>query len=221
MWQNGPLMLYLGQWKMTEAVSVAVLAGGKSSRMGRDKAFVSILGRPLIEEVLARVAGLGTETLIVTNRPEAYRYLGLPLVGDVFPEQGALGGIYTAIYAARSPYALVIACDMPFLNRDLLAYLIHLRAGYDVVVPRLGGVPEPLHALYSKNCLEPIRRSLESGVRKIITFFPEVRVRYVDEAEIDRFDPAHLSFINVNTPAELAQARALAGEREDAGPPSS
>lgn len=206
---------------MTEAVSVVVLAGGKSSRMGTDKAFVPILGRPLIEEVLARITGLGAETLIVTNRPEAYRTLGLPLVADILPAQGALGGIYTAIHAAHSPYTLVVACDMPFLNRDLLAYLISLRAGYDVVVPRLGGIPEPLHAVYGKNCLEPIRRSLESGVRKITAFFPEVRVRYVDEAEINRFDPAHLSFININTPAELAQARALAGEPRDAGPSSS
>ncbi len=200
---------------MAEAVSVVVLAGGKSSRMGTDKAFVPLLGRPLIEEVLARVAGLGVETLIVTNRPEAYRALGLPLIADVIPDQGALGGIYTAIHAAHSPYALVVACDMPFLNRDLLAYLISLRAGYDVVVPRLGGVAEPLHALYSKNCLEPIRCSLESGVRKIIAFFPQVRVRYLDEDEIDRFDPAHLSFINVNTPAELAQAQALAQSAAD------
>lgn len=198
---------------MTEAISCVVLAGGKSSRMGTDKSFVSLLGRPLIEEVLARVEGLGAETLIVTNRPDDYRYLGLPLVSDVIPDRGALGGVYTAIHAARNPYALVVACDMPFLNRDLLAYLISLRTGYDVVVPRLSGVPEPLHAVYARTCLQPIHRNLQSGRLKIVSFFPEVRMRSVDEPEIDRFDPHHLSFINVNTPEELAQARSLAGEQ--------
>ncbi len=195
---------------MAEAVSCVVLAGGKSSRMGTDKSFLPILGRPLIEEVLTRVEGLGVETLIVTNRPDDYRYLGLSLFTDAVPNQGALGGIYTAVQAARAPFVLVVACDMPFLNRDLLAYLVSLRSGYDVVAPRLGGVPEPLHAVYARSCLEPMRRSMESGMLKIIAFYPEVRLRYVDEPEIDRFDPQHLSFMNVNTPQELAHARALA-----------
>jgi len=197
---------------VAEDVSCAVLAGGQSSRMGTDKSFVSLLGRPLIEEVLARVEGLGSETLIITNHPDDYRYLGLPLFADVVPGAGALGGIYTAVSVAGAPYTLVVACDMPFLNHHLLAYLVSLRAGYDVVVPRLGGVPEPLHAVYGKNCLEPMRRRIERGRLKVIGFFPEVRVRTVDEPEIERFDPQHLSFVNVNTPDELAQARRLAGE---------
>jgi molybdopterin-guanine dinucleotide biosynthesis protein A len=178
--------------------------------MGTDKAFVPLLGRPLIEEVIARVAELGVETVVVTNRPDEYRYLGVPLVGDIVPDQGALGGLYTALHAARAPHTLIVACDMPFLQRELLAYLISLRADYDAVVPRLGGRPEPLHALYAKSCLEPIRRNLEARSLKIAAFFSDVRLRYVGEPEIDRFDPQHLSFLNVNTPDELANAQALA-----------
>ena len=79
-------------------LTVALLAGGQSSRMGTDKSFVRVLGRPLIEDILAQVADLGAETILVTNRPEDYRYLGLPLFGDVLPDQGALGGLYTGLY---------------------------------------------------------------------------------------------------------------------------
>jgi molybdopterin-guanine dinucleotide biosynthesis protein A len=196
---------------MSEGVSCIVLAGGKSSRMGTDKAFVSILGRSLIEEVLARVQGLGEETLIVTNRPDDYHYLGLRLVADVIPGMGVLGGIYTALYAARMPYALVVACDMPFLNRELLSYLVSLREGQDAVVPHVGGLPEPVHAVYARTCLEAIARNLSSGALKIAEFYPQVRVRYVDAPEIERFDPQYHSFVNVNTPEELARARKLAG----------
>ena len=94
-------------------LSVAVLAGGKSSRMGQDKAFVAVRGRPLIEDVLAGLAGLGGEVFIVTNQPEPYRYLGLPLHADVLPDQGALGGVYSALYHSARPRTLCVACDMP------------------------------------------------------------------------------------------------------------
>jgi molybdopterin-guanine dinucleotide biosynthesis protein A len=195
---------------MPLALSVVVLAGGQSARMGTDKSFVRVLGRPLIEVVLEQVAGLGAETLIVTNRPADYAYLGVPLFGDVLPGKGALGGLYSALHSARQPHVLCIACDMPFVVRPLLEYLIGLIPEGDVIMPRIAGEAEPFRAIYARACLGPIRAALDAGQMRVISFFPAVRVRFVDEAEIDRFDPRRLSFFNVNTPDDLEQARRLA-----------
>lgn len=195
------------------ALTVAVLAGGKSSRMGTDKALVRTpwgAGRPLIEDILAHLNGLGAETILITNRPEHYAYLGVPLFTDVLPEKGALGGIYTALYHSTQPHTLCVACDMPFVIRPLLEYLIALRSEADVIMPRLGGEAEPFRAVYAHACLAPIRAALEAGKMRVISFFPQVRVRFVDEPEIERFDPDHLSFFNVNTPDDLERARHLA-----------
>jgi len=195
---------------MPADLTIAILAGGRSSRMGTDKAFVRVLGRPLIEEILGQSAGLGMESLIITNRPAEYAYLGVPLFGDVLPDKGPLGGLYTALHSATRPHVLCIACDMPFVVRPLLDYLISLIPEGDAVVPRLAGEAEPFRAIYSRACLAPIRAALDAGRMRMISFFPDVRVRFVDEAEIDRFDPQHLSFFNVNTPDDLEQARRLA-----------
>lgn len=197
---------------MTTDLTVAVLAGGRSSRMGTDKSFVRVLGRPLIEHILAQVAGVGDETLIVTNRPDAYAYLGLPLFADVLPDKGALGGLYSALHAARQQHVLCIACDMPFIVRPLLDHLLSLRPEAEAVVPRLAGQPEPFRAMYRRDCLGPIRTALDAGQLRVTSIFADMQVRYVDEAEIDRFDPEHLSFVNINTPADLEQAGRLAAQ---------
>ena len=193
-------------------LTVAILAGGKSSRMGTDKSFVRVLGRPLIEDVLAQLAGLGDETLIVTNRPDDYAYLDVPLYADVLPDKGALGGLYTALHAAQQARVLCVACDMPFVVRPLLDALVALAGEADVVMPRLAGEAEPFRAVYAPAaCLAPIRACLDAGRLRVISFFSQVRVRFVDEPELDRFDPQRLSFFNVNTPDDLAEARRLAG----------
>lgn len=197
---------------MPNPVTVALLAGGQSSRMGTDKAFVRVLGRPLIEEILAQVEGLGMETFVITNRPENYRYLGVPLFGDVLPNKGALGGIYTALHQATQPHVFCFACDMPFIVRPLLDYFLTLIPEGDVIMPRLGREAEPFRALYSRACLGPIRAALDAGKMRVIGFFPDVRMRFVDEPELDRFDPTQRSFFNVNTPEDLEQARTLAGD---------
>ncbi len=189
-------------------VTVAIQAGGKSSRMGTDKSFVLFQGRPLIEVVIERVAGLGAETILVTNKPDDYRHLGLPMVGDRYPDLGPLGGIHTAIYHAGQPYILVVACDMPWLNRDLLTYMIGIRDSADIVVPRWDKFPEPLHAIYSKACLEPIQHNLDAQQLKITGFFGRVSVNFVDRDTISRFDPDGRSFANVNTPDDLRDQQA-------------
>jgi molybdopterin-guanine dinucleotide biosynthesis protein A len=191
-------------------VSGIVLAGGQSSRLGTDKAFVNVNGQPLIEHIVAKLTRLSDDVIIVTNSPQKYGHLETKLVGDIYPGRGALGGIYSGLRAATNAYGLVVACDMPFLDLNLLRYMILLARGHDVVIPRIGELTEPLHAIYSKNCLEPIDRLLAQGGLKIIDFFPEVRVRYIEEGEVDIFDPQHLSFFNINTPSDLEKMRKLA-----------
>ncbi|MBM4422118.1 MAG: molybdenum cofactor guanylyltransferase [Chloroflexi bacterium] len=200
--------------------SVVINAGGRSSRMGADKAFADIGGKPMIERIIEQTAGLGDQ-IIVANSPEEYAHLGLPIVADVLPDKGALGGVYTCIHAATQHYVLVTACDMPFVNRPLLEYMMLFAPEFDAVVPRLRsplpegeglGVrvdAEPLRAIYSKACLEPIRRALDSGKMRVISFFPDIRLRWVEEDEIRQFDPELLSFVNCNTPEELDAVRRI------------
>jgi molybdopterin-guanine dinucleotide biosynthesis protein A len=191
-------------------VSVIVLAGGQSSRLGMDKSFVHVNGQSLIEHIVAKLTRLSDDVIIAANSPEKYNRLKVRLVGDIYPGKGALGGLYSGLRAATNAYSLVVACDMPFLDLNLLRYMILLACEHDVVIPRIGGFPEPLHAIYSKSCLKPIDRLLARGGLKIIDFFSEVRVRYVEEVEVDIFDPQHLSFFNVNTPNDLEEMKKLA-----------
>ena len=195
---------------MTPKVTVAIQAGGRSSRMGQDKGLALLAGKPMIEHVLARVIGLGQEILITTNNPAGYTYLGLPLAGDAEPGAGALPGLYTALTAARAETVLLLACDMPFVNRDLLLYLLTLAGQADVIVPYWQGQYQTMHAVYAR---DPVRAavaaSLAQGQRRMIGFYDQVRVRPVTEAEIAPFDPDGLTFFNANTPAELVAAAAI------------
>ena len=181
--------------------------------MGRNKAFLPVGGRPVIERVVQCVASLSDDVTIITNSPDQYRHLKRPMVRDVYPGKGALGGIYTAVHAARYAHCLVVACDMPFLNPDLLRYLMDLAPGFDVVIPRVQEFPETMHAVYGKGCLPPIERRLLADQLKIIGFFDEVRVRYVERDEVARFDPTFRSFLNMNTPADWERMQRLAAER--------
>jgi molybdopterin-guanine dinucleotide biosynthesis protein A len=190
----------------TQKYTTAIMAGGKSSRMGTDKALVPLLGRPMIEHVLESVRGLGAEQIIITNDPQDYEYLGLPLFSDIYENHGPLGGLHAALTQAAYPHLLVVACDMPWLNRSLLKYMISLRASADVIVPRWSKYPEPLHAAYSKACLDPVAERLEAQDLKLIAFYGRVRVRYLEREELAQFDPSGRSFANINTPDDLRQA---------------
>jgi len=190
-------------------MTVIILAGGKSLRLGRDKALEEIGGKSLIERVIERLSSLGNEIIVVISSSDQLPDLSASRVVDIYPGKGALGGIYSGLRAATSFHSLVVACDMPFLSIALLRYLVETCPGFDIVIPRVAGNIEPLHAVYSKNCLTPIEAMLDEGKLRIADFFPAVRVRYVEEAEIERFDPERLSFFNINSKADLEQARAL------------
>ena len=185
-----------------------VLAGGKGKRLG-GKLSKTIGGRTLLQRVIDSLSLLSEEILVVIAQGQPNPPGATKVVVDFYPSGGALGGIYTGLVRARSLYSLVTAGDMPFLNPFLLRYLVQLSPGFDVVIPRVEGKLEPLHAIYSKNCLAPIQQRIEQGDLKVGGFLEQVRVRYVEEAEIDKLDPKHLSFFNINTLADLRRARAM------------
>ncbi len=185
-----------------------VLAGGKGLRLGCDKALELIGNRSLLQRVVDRLALLGGEIIIAAAQEQE---LPSPrgatkIVVDLYPDKGALGGIYTGLAASNSHHSLVVACDMPLLNLPLLRYLLQLAPDFDAVVLKIGENIEPLHAVYSKNCLIPIQHQIEQGELRVGNLFSQVRVRFVEEEEINRFDPEHLSFFNINTAADLERA---------------
>jgi molybdenum cofactor guanylyltransferase len=193
-------------------VTGVVQAGGKSTRMGgRPKALLQLGGRSIVERVVAALTPVVDDVLVVTNTPELYAFLGLPMVADVYPDHGSLGGIYSGLKAAGE-IAFTVACDMPFLHPEVVR-LVLARAGEgDVVIPRVGEQLETMHAAYGQACLPHIEERLRAGQLKIVGFFDRVRVVEIGEAEVARFRDPAVTFMNVNTPDELERARALAVE---------
>ena len=190
-----------------------IQAGGKSARMGGEpKALLELGGRRIIERVLDAVAPVVDDVLIVTNTPALYAFLGVPMVPDAYPDHGSLGGIFSGLAAASGEAAFTVACDMPFLHPPV-ARLVLARAGQaDVVVPRVGEQRETMHALYAKACLPHIEARLKAGRLKIVDFFEDVSVVEIPEGEVARLRAPEVVFMNVNTPDELARARALVAE---------
>ncbi|MCL4533610.1 MAG: molybdenum cofactor guanylyltransferase [Bacteroidetes bacterium] len=184
-----------------------ILAGGQSRRLGVDKTRLTLgRGKPLLAQVGQAIGSLCDELIVVANRqwqevlPEA---IWLP---DAYPGMGSLGGIYTGLVHASSEHCLVVAGDMPFLSAPLLRYMLERPRDYDVLIPRFDHFFEPLHAIYGKNCLGPMRALIERQERKILDFFPEVRVSHLEEKTLRRLDPQLRSFFNVNTIEQLAEA---------------
>ena len=194
-------------------VTGVIQAGGKSTRMGgRPKALLELGGRRIIERVLDAVAPVVDDVLVVTNTPDLYAFLRVPMVPDAWPEHGSLGGIFTGLAAAAGDAAFTVACDMPFLHSEV-ARLVVRRAGEgDVVIPRVGEQFETMHAVYGKACLPAIEARLRAGRLKIVGFFEDVRVVEIGEAEVARHRAPEVVFMNVNTPEELERAQALAAE---------
>ncbi len=196
-------------------IGCIVLAGGKGLRLGRDKALETVDSQSLLQRVLTQLSSFSSEIIIVTAEGKSlpqFSNLSFRIVADAYPGRGAMVGLASGLAASRAHYNLAVACDMPFLNKALLRYMLGLAASFDLVVPRLADMVEPLHAVYAKSCLAPLERLLEQGNRKIDDLFEVVRVRYVEADEVDRFDPRHLSFFNVNTRADLEKAQQLAKE---------
>ncbi|HYG58621.1 MAG TPA: molybdenum cofactor guanylyltransferase [Symbiobacteriaceae bacterium] len=184
-----------------------ILAGGQSSRMGVNKALLELGGEPLIQRLARHFAAWFEQTVVVTNAPELYGFLGLPMVGDRIPGLGPLGGLEAGLTASRFEHAFFCATDMPFISHALVRYLTAQAPGHDIVVPRVGGEYEPMHAIYSRSCLPVITANLEARRLKLLSFFDAVRLRVVEENEIRPFGDPDRLFFNCNTPEDMQLAR--------------
>ncbi len=192
-------------------LSCIVLAGGRGLRLGRNKALETIDHQTLIQRTVSSLLFLGTEIIVVTgahNTELGVEDLGrVRVVLDAWQGRGPLVGIYTGLLNSRAEKNLVVACDMPFLNPRLIRYMAEASTGYDAVVPRRGTEIEPLHAIYSSRCLTEVKHLLDEGIHSVRELLKRVKVRYVETPEIDRFDPQHLSFFNINNEDDLKSAR--------------
>ncbi|MFC2035218.1 molybdenum cofactor guanylyltransferase [Chloroflexota bacterium] len=193
-------------------VTSIILAGGKNKRLGQNKATMTIDGQIVIERIVDRLTPFTDQFIVVAGwgTPDPPIYRNIEVITDLFPKLGPLGGIYTGLQASQALCNVVVACDMPFLNTKLLEYMIGLSCNFDAVIPKLGkGKTEPLHAIYSKNCLNYIQMQLELKILEVNYFLNKVHVRYVQKTECQRLDPQLLSFFNINYQSDLDQAITL------------
>jgi len=187
-------------------VTGLILLGGKSSRYGSNKALVEIDGVRLIERVTGVMKSIFHRVILVTNTPEEYAYLRLPMVEDLIKGLGPMGGIYTGLMTMSDETGFLVACDMPFLSGKLIRHMVEVRDDFDTVVPRMDWMLEPLHALYSKKCIPVIQKAIEERQYQIAKCFAGMRVRYMDEEELRLWDPDLRSFFNINKPQDLPRA---------------
>lgn len=195
-------------------VTAVILAGGMSRRLGRNKALEPFQGEPLIRRVIRRMGRVAPNIIIVANDRERVAELDLPdnvtPVIDLYPCKGSLGGIYTGLAAAPTDWSVFCACDMPFPSPTLYRALLSNRDDNAAVVPVVDGRPEPIHAAYSRACLEPIQEKITADRLKISGFFEDVAVHYFTEDRVRDIDPHLLSFFNINTQQDLEKANQIA-----------
>lgn len=182
-----------------ETIEAFILAGGKSSRFGSDKTVFMFNGKPLIQHVIDSLQPLFSSTTIIANDTTKYNFIAIPVFPDIIPGLGPLGGIYTALTYAKTDFIFVCAADMPFLNREFIAYMLKIPHIYDCIVPCLQGYTEPLHAIYSKSCLPHIKKLIHEQKYKISHLFQNADVRYIMDDELIFYaeNPSDL-FYNIN-----------------------
>jgi molybdopterin-guanine dinucleotide biosynthesis protein A len=188
-------------------VTGVILAGGRSSRMGSNKALLPYRGGRFIEAIHRQLSELFEEVLLVTNTPEQYSFLPCRKVADIHSGVGALGGLHAGLHHSKTEHIFAVACDMPYLNSTLIRRLASLRDRADVVIPQGDKGLEPLHALYGKGCLAPMEQALTGDRRRIVSFFPAVRVCNLSREAVAELDPGFDSFKNINTPSDYFELR--------------
>lgn len=193
-----------------------ILAGGDSKRLGQPKALLDFNGLSLIEMIVHRLNTYFHEITVVTDRPELFSGLPVQFAGDLLTEQqkSPLRGIHAGLKASDLPFQFVAACDMPFLNLELIDYMIQFASEYDAVVPLVGNYYQPLHSFYSRNCIDVIDKQVQRGRYKVTDFYSNLRVRFINDSEIMRYDPGQESFININTWPDYKRALKIFSDRK-------
>ena len=198
-------------------IGYVILAGGQSKRLGRDKIKEIIGDKTLLERVISTLSVFNGEVTLVlaenSPSPDVSRYPQVKIVRDLYPGKGMIGGIVTGLSLSRHDYNLVVAADMPFLNSRLLRFLVDITDGNDLVAYRKESNFEPLHAVYSRNCLPILAEVMQKNLR-IIELAQRVKVRYLTDEELTRFDPDNRSFFNINTAADLDIANKISRQNE-------
>ena len=190
-----------------------ILAGGQNKRIGANKAQLKLGDKTVIEWVTHSLLQVFPEVIIVTNSPKLYEGLGCQATRDLFPAKGSIVGLYSGLMASFSQHNFFVACDMPFINCNLIRYLVDLTEQegdtFDLVIPKTDRGYQPLHAVYSRSCLPRVKKQLEEGNLKILDLFPYLKIREVGHEELIRFDPQLLSFFNINTVSDWHRALTL------------
>jgi molybdopterin-guanine dinucleotide biosynthesis protein A len=195
---------------MPDDITGVILVGGKSTRMGRDKAMLPLYGTILFDKVLDTLRSGLQRIILVGDHPERFEGYGLEIYPDIFPGS-SLGGLYTGLSRAETPYIFASACDLPFASPSILRLILSLGKGFDAVVPLNGEYPEPLFALYHKNCLEPMKKLLDARNYRIHDCYPHVRIRYVTQEELASAGGTGRAFLNVNT---IKEYEAILGRKK-------
>ncbi len=195
-------------------VTGAILAGGKSRRMGVNKAFLRLGNRTLIEHVIHRIQPIADEILIITNSPDEYNHLGIETKVDVIPNTGTLGGIHSALTNATNDTVVCVGCDIPFIDTNLLRYLISVLGEHDAVIPYTCSVTgqitlQTLCAVYSKRCLPIIEKMLNAAEYRVHALKSHANVNLIIPETWKKIDPGGYSFLNINTPADFEIAQTL------------
>jgi molybdopterin-guanine dinucleotide biosynthesis protein A len=186
--------------------SCIILAGGKDTRMGQEKAFLKIGKKTIIEEQKKALSKIFEEIIIVTNTLKSFKNVNAKVIKDVIPDVGPLGGLYSGLTVSSNIHSFLIACDMPFIDLQLIDYMIKQIGENDIVIPLSSKGIETLFAVYSLNCLETIRQQIEFRNLKLLDILNFFKVRYISQEEVEKFDPKEFSFFNVNSPKDYEEA---------------
>ena len=197
----------------SQRVTGIILAGGKSSRLGRDKAWEDVGGQRIIDRVIGALQSSCDEVLIIGDRPERQSELSLPKCiqyrSDELKGRGSIGGLYTGLKSSDTLWSLVVACDMPFISRELIRFMLSIisKNRCDAIVPIINGRYQPTHALYNSTCIPFIEKNISSGNFRMDSYFDEIYLEEISEDVINSIQGAELSFFNVNTEDDLFTAR--------------
>jgi len=190
-------------------VSGAILAGGKSTRMKFNKAFAHINNKTVIEIILSKYISFFNETLIIANEPELYEKFRVKVHKDIYHGYGPIAGIHSALYNASNAVVFISGCDMPFVNLQIVQYMIDRTNGFDAVVPKIEGQLQPLFAVYTKQCLPIIKDCLENSKLKLVRIFEELNTLVINEDEINKFGNIKDCFLNLNDQEALYNAQMM------------
>ncbi len=190
-------------------ISCIILAGGKNSRMGKQKIFLRFGESSILELQTFLLRQIFEEIIVVTNTPNAYQTDDTKIIRDIISECGPIGGLYSGLSVSSNIHSFLIACDMPFINIELIRYMVRQIEDHDIVIPVSSRGMETLFAIYSLNCLESIVKQIELGNFKLKDILHIHNVRYIFQEEIHDFDPEEYSFFNINTPGDYDLAKRL------------